>query len=106
MKAEVHCFAVWLLLPSDVRRLQLDFVASKMLACLENCASLCRGFKKQRLPWRGPFDLEKNCDVPGVAQRAGGLPLSKGMRATRVCSEQRTDLYEIWHNREGVLKPR
>jgi len=27
--------------------------------------------------------------------------LSKGMRATRVCSEQRTDLYETWHNSQG-----
>ena len=42
--------------------MQLDFVASKMPACLENCVSLYRGFKKQRLPWRGPLDLEQNCD--------------------------------------------
>jgi len=61
MKAEVHCFSVWLLLPSGDRRMQLDFVVSKFPACLENYVSLCRGFKKQRLPWRGPLDLEQNC---------------------------------------------
>jgi len=99
MKAEVHCFAVWLLLPSGGRRMQLDFVVSKMPACLENCVIFCRGFKKQRLPWHGPLDLEQNCYC---TQRAGRLPLSKGMRATHVCSEQRTDLYETWHNRQDV----
>ena len=51
------------------------------------------------------FTLNRIATVLAVTQRAGGLPLSKGMRATRVCSEQRTDLYETWHNRQGVLKP-
>jgi hypothetical protein len=50
--------------------------------------------------------LNRIATVPAVAQRAGGWPLSKGMRATRVCSELRTDLYETWHNRQGVLKTR
>jgi hypothetical protein len=62
---------------------------------------VCEGFEQIAI-WTSRLTWNRNATVPVIEQPVGELLLSEGMCRTRVCLEQRTDLYETWRCRRAV----